>query len=114
MTLTLEMRNKYRQQLTELRTEIRSRILQARDAIPEETHPVGEHEIAAGEGGDAVITREHSDQDLLRSVEESLARIDQGEFGICRDCGRPIPARRLKVVPYAAYCIGCERAHEQQ
>jgi DnaK suppressor protein len=45
---------------------------------------------------------------VLRQVEAALARIRSGEFGICVGCDKSIPARRLQVVPWAAYCVSCQ------
>src|SRR3954468_6959395 len=45
---------------------------------------------------------------VLRQVEAALARIRSGEFGICLGCDKSIPARRLQIVPWAAYCVSCQ------
>lgn len=41
----------------------------------------------------------------LREVEEALARIESGEYGKCRVCGREIPPERLEVVPWTTLCV---------
>ena len=38
-------------------------------------------------------------------VEAALARLDDGTFGTCVDCGKPIPDARLEVRPEAARCV---------
>lgn len=43
----------------------------------------------------------------LQQVEDALARMDAGTYGICANCGRPIPAARLEVRPFAMYCVAC-------
>jgi DnaK suppressor protein len=45
---------------------------------------------------------------VLRQVEAALARLRSGEFGICLSCDKSIPARRLQIVPWAAYCVSCQ------
>ncbi len=45
----------------------------------------------------------------LRQVEEALARLDAGTYGLCRQCGRPIDAARLEALPWAAYDLDCQR-----
>jgi DnaK suppressor protein len=45
----------------------------------------------------------------LESVDEALARVDDGTYGICVACGEPIPAERLEVRPTATTCVGCTR-----
>jgi DnaK suppressor protein len=45
----------------------------------------------------------------LELVTEALARLDDGTFGTCVQCGRPIAAERLEALPWAARCIDCQR-----
>lgn len=42
-----------------------------------------------------------------RMIQAALDRIEDGEFGYCVNCGRPIPAARLDLVPHAARCARC-------
>lgn len=37
----------------------------------------------------------------------ALARMNEGEYGYCEDCGEDIAAARLELDPAAAKCIGC-------
>lgn len=46
----------------------------------------------------------------LREVEAALARWDAGTYGVCVDCGRPIPPARLEVRPFADRCVPCAEA----
>ena len=48
------------------------------------------------------------DRDQLNLVEEALARIEKRQFGLCAQCERPIPAKRLEVQPWARYCLRCQ------
>ena len=48
-------------------------------------------------------------QDHLEQVEAALRRLDEGTFGACVRCGRPIAAERLEALPWAAHCIDCQR-----
>jgi DnaK suppressor protein len=45
----------------------------------------------------------------LALVDAAMARIEEGTFGTCVRCGKPIPAGRLEALPWAAYCIECQR-----
>ena len=45
----------------------------------------------------------------LELVEAALARIEAGTFGTCTNCGKPIAAERLEALPWAAWCIDCQR-----
>lgn len=56
-----------------------------------------------------VALRQHRiDRRKLRLIDAALARLDRGQFGICDECEEPIPAKRLKAVPWAAYCVPCQ------
>jgi DnaK suppressor protein len=50
---------------------------------------------------------------LLQEIEAALRRIEDGTYGVCRRCGRPIDAARLEAVPYATLCIEDKRAQER-
>lgn len=43
----------------------------------------------------------------LRQIDEALARLDAGTYGICARCGEPIPPARLEVRPFAEHCVAC-------
>jgi DnaK suppressor protein len=45
----------------------------------------------------------------LAEVEAALARLDDGSYGICVRCRRPIAPERLDALPWAAHCIECQR-----
>ncbi len=51
---------------------------------------------------------------LLFEIEAALGRIEDGTFGICIECGRPIDAERLEAVPYAKLCLEHKRAQERR
>jgi DnaK suppressor protein len=44
-----------------------------------------------------------------RKIAAALARIDEGEFGYCTDCGEEIPPKRLELDPAAAKCLSCAK-----
>ncbi len=46
----------------------------------------------------------------LELVEAALARLDDGTYGACLRCGRPIAEARLEALPWAAHCIECQSA----
>jgi DnaK suppressor protein len=50
----------------------------------------------------------------LARIEYALERMREGQFGICEGCGTGIPMARLNALPYATYCIKCQREAERQ
>ena len=55
-----------------------------------------------------------SEQEVLYQIEDALKRIDDGSYGVCQQCSKPISLSRLKAVPYTSLCIGCQRDKEQK
>jgi RNA polymerase-binding transcription factor len=56
----------------------------------------------------------NGDRRLLRQVVTALQKIDEGSFGSCERCGEPISDKRLEALPFARYCINCQRAAEEE
>ena len=51
---------------------------------------------------------------LMEKIDEALARIEDGSYGICDDCGEEIAVKRLEARPVAKYCIDCKTLQEQR
>ena len=51
---------------------------------------------------------------LLKQVQGALARIEDESFGTCLRCEEPIPEKRLRAVPWAAYCVPCQEIVDRQ
>jgi DnaK suppressor protein len=41
-------------------------------------------------------------------IDRALAKIDTGNYGVCEQCGQPIPQARLQALPYASLCVACK------
>jgi len=71
---------------------------------------------------DAVATYEHElDEGVvddlqanLDEVDAALARLADGSYGVCIDCGESIPEKRLTALPASARCIECQRKQEHR
>ena len=50
----------------------------------------------------------------LREVEDALGRIDEGTYGTCAACGKPIGEERLEAFPYVRFCIECQSIIERE
>jgi len=51
---------------------------------------------------------------LLDKIDEAIVRIDNGEYGVCDECGEKIRIKRLEARPVAKFCINCKTRQEQQ
>lgn len=49
----------------------------------------------------------------LKNVLEALARIEEGDYGLCQQCGESIAEQRLNALPYVQTCFRCAEASEQ-
>jgi len=65
---------------------------------------------AAAERDVAMVIRESRE---LQDVEAALARIAEGSYGICADCGGEIGRARLKAYPAAERCLPCQQENER-
>lgn len=72
-----------------------------------------EADYGFGEGDPGIYEREKA-MALIRAVDEDLAEIDralkkieEGTYGICEECGQPIPEERLEILPATRYCVQC-------
>ena len=52
---------------------------------------------------------EEGAQQTLSEIDAALKRIDDGTYGICEVCGKPIGAERLAAIPWARLCIDDQR-----
>ena len=51
---------------------------------------------------------------LLSKIEDALIRIDEGEYGICEECGCDINVKRLEARPVTTLCIDCKTLQEKK
>ncbi len=58
-------------------------------------------------------TLEENSEHVLAEIDEALGRIENGTFGTCVRCGKPIAEERLEAIPYATRCIDCQRLAER-
>jgi DnaK suppressor protein len=69
----------------------------------------------------AIVDAEHSyrlrfrgrEYTLIKKIKRSLDDIENGDFGICEDCGEDISIARLMARPVASRCIKCKTKQEE-
>jgi RNA polymerase-binding transcription factor DksA len=82
------------------------------ETVLTDDQPPGEHDRHVSEDSEKELTLEHDEETIRRQVMEALERLDRGDYGTCQACGGQIDVERLDAMPYAPYCIGCERKIE--
>ena len=97
-------------QLLQLRKELKDRI----DAIEADVHhkkePVEKdfaEQVTQRENDDVLLAIDEEAQQTVHLIDAALARIKEGNYGICASCGEEIPEKRLAALPYVTTCISC-------
>lgn len=60
------------------------------------------------------MTLEENARDALSAVHKAIERIEDGTYGTCERCGKPIAPERLQAMPTATLCISCKSAEESR
>lgn len=50
----------------------------------------------------------------LKAIDAAFNRLERGRYGFCEECGDDIPLARLKILPFAAYCVDCQTKRNQR
>ena len=86
----------------------------------------GEHPLSRGgtsEAGDAGANLTEADRNeaaiqttLAQRAEvvSALARLDNGSYGLCVDCGKPVPEPRLEARPATSRCVPCQSKRDRR
>ena len=108
-----------RERLEEMRGQIDRSIL-----VLQGEHPSGRAAVDSPQDpADAGTTLSETDrteaalaavQSQRRLVMDALVRIERGVYGVCADCGKPIPDGRLDARPEAARCVGCQSKRDRR
>jgi DnaK suppressor protein len=75
-----------------------------------EGSPFGKREEEATESYELErrLTLEKSIREQLAAVEHALKKFEDGTYGLCDNCGKPIPPERLEALPQATLCLDCK------
>jgi DnaK suppressor protein len=108
---------KYRKMLLEERQRLlnnskqslKSDLALSPDDLPDET------DLAANEVNQNLIFRlRDRERQLIGKINEALARMDEGTFGLCESCEEPIEPKRLDVRPVSTLCVACKERQEHK
>ncbi|HJV66583.1 MAG TPA: TraR/DksA C4-type zinc finger protein [Geomonas sp.] len=111
----LELRNLLVEQKRRLWTELREEIfeqageeLHTQYDIPQDIGEQSILDVLADEGLAVADIRRIQ----LTQLEEAQRRLEMGTYGRCESCGELIGIERLRLVPFTAYCVECQRQQE--
>ena len=112
-----------RELLTKEREDLKQQIVEIDEESFEGTQSDLTGEAAIDEdfadAGTATFDREralslqNNSRDLIGQIDRALERIDDGTYGSCDRCGKPIDAARIKALPHASLCMDCKRREER-
>ena len=60
------------------------------------------------------LSIENNVRDLLGKIDRALTRMEEGTYGVCSRCGKPIEKARLKALPYVDLCIKDAQAQSRR
>ena len=55
-----------------------------------------------------------NEQQSLNMIDDALRKIDEGNYGVCEECSKVIPQKRLQAMPHARMCIKCQEIEEKK
>jgi RNA polymerase-binding transcription factor len=110
-----------RQRLLEERTHRQSLAQRLRQ---EESNPVESTELSKIDQHPAELGTETFERELelttlmivdaeLKDIDDALRKLEQGTYGICEACGKPIDPERLEAKPWARFCVADQARIEQ-
>jgi DnaK suppressor protein len=119
MTTEMMDTNSLRQRLSDLRVRLLAELNHVRDGADDGSGQMGDFDPNhPADMATEMFEREMSEtltenvEELLHKVQRALARIEQGKYGLCEDCGKAIAQARLETVPYTSFCITCQARQE--
>jgi len=90
------------------RQEIASRFEEHREGVFVEHEPDDEGAQAIRNySREFALTTLERERRTLAEIEQALARLKKGEYGICSLCGKKLPEARLRAIPWARLCVPC-------
>ena len=109
--------NSLKEELISKSERIKANIGKARNEIE-----LMRNQSPTDEGDYAVLINDSSIEDTLigkqleelKEIELALDKISKGNYGICEMCEEPIGIERLRVKPFAKFCISCREINEKE
>ena len=122
--LTKKEVDELRARLTEERTELATQLSTIEEDAFSTTQSERSGEVGlddeSADAGSATFEREkdlsieQNVRDLLDKIERALKRMDEGTYGVCEICGKPIEKARIKALPYVDLCIKDAQAQSRR
>lgn len=102
-------RNLLNQRIEELRSEAGKTVETMDD---DENFPDPSDRATMESNRNSILRIRDRERKLIFKIQETLQRLDAGDFGICEECGEEIGIERLKARPVTTLCIDCKSNQE--
>jgi DnaK suppressor protein len=115
--LDADSSSEFRGRLREARRQLLRTVVVTDDEIASlSAHEPGAlvEDSARGAMADLLARLEGRERHELDEIHAAQARLETGSFGVCEDCGGAISLPRLRAVPWARHCLGCQARGERR
>lgn len=106
----------FRNVLVSLKKELSGDIERTVHTMQDEATVFADPNDRASQESDIALELRNRDRErrLIKKIDESIARIESGEYGYCDSCGIEIGLQRLEARPTATLCIDCKTLEEHR
>lgn len=106
----------FRNILLSLKDELSGDIERTVHTMQDEATVFADPNDRASQESDIALELRNRDRErrLIKKIDDSLARIENGEYGYCDSCGIEIGLQRLEARPTATLCIDCKTLEEHR
>jgi len=106
----------FRSILASLKDELSDDIERTVHTMQDEATVFADPNDRASQESDIALELRNRDRErkLIKKIDESIARIEDGEYGYCDSCGVEIGLKRLEARPTATLCIDCKTLEEHR
>src|ERR1700693_619191 len=106
----------FRKMLSTLKEELSQDIDRTVHTMQDEATIFADPNDRASQESDMALELRNRDRErkLIKKIEETIGKIDAGEYGYCESCGVEIGLKRLEDRPTATLCIDCKTLDERR
>jgi DnaK suppressor protein len=104
----------FRKMLEEMKRDLSQDIDRTVHTMQDEATIFADPNDRASQESDTSLELRNRDRErkLIKKIDETISRIDAGEYGYCESCGIEIGLKRLEARPTATLCIDCKTLDE--
>lgn len=107
----LEERERLEREINELDADLSESLEEASEESPYDQHMAETAAVTLDREID--LSLEENTRASIAQIDRALGKLENGSYGLCDKCGKPIGEDRLRVAPFATLCIDCKRLEER-